>query len=312
MALLTKQAWRLINQPDTLLARVLKARYYPRSSFFLAEVGERPSLTWRSIIQSRPWLEAGIRRRIGNGATTSIWGDPWLHSSGSGRILTPRPIHSTFPEVVGDIIDWDMGTWNVDRLNENFWSIDIALITQVPVGSPNSNDAPYWFFSPNGRFTVRSCYYNILNVKGGTAISTSGASSAMSHSDWKWLWSLQLPPKVRTFLWRASNDILPVKVNLMRRRMGSDPFCPFCKTELEYTAHLFFECEVFKDLWRASPFNFSLPVQVTNFSNWLHFVRTRTDSKGATLASVICWRIWYLRNQLVHGAMDGFGVDVVE
>lgn len=35
MALLTKQAWRITTNPDLLLSQVLKARYFPHSSFFV-------------------------------------------------------------------------------------------------------------------------------------------------------------------------------------------------------------------------------------------------------------------------------------
>lgn len=45
IALLAKQGWRLINCPNSLLAKVLKAKYYPQSSFMEARLGNIPSLT---------------------------------------------------------------------------------------------------------------------------------------------------------------------------------------------------------------------------------------------------------------------------
>ncbi|GJZ76993.1 reverse transcriptase [Tanacetum coccineum] len=49
-SLLAKQVWRLITNPTALAAKVLKARYFPRSSFFDANVGYRPSYVWRSFM----------------------------------------------------------------------------------------------------------------------------------------------------------------------------------------------------------------------------------------------------------------------
>lgn len=42
-ALLSKQIWRLLQSPDSLVAKILKAKYYPSSSILEANMGNRPS-----------------------------------------------------------------------------------------------------------------------------------------------------------------------------------------------------------------------------------------------------------------------------
>ncbi|KAL7103848.1 hypothetical protein ACP275_08G205200 [Erythranthe tilingii] len=49
MALLAKQAWRLLVFPRSLLGLIYKARYYPNTDIFDASLGSSPSYTWRSI-----------------------------------------------------------------------------------------------------------------------------------------------------------------------------------------------------------------------------------------------------------------------
>jgi hypothetical protein len=59
-ALLTKQGWRLVQNPKSLTARILKAKYYPNSSFIDASLGTRPSFAWRSILSAKDLLHQGM------------------------------------------------------------------------------------------------------------------------------------------------------------------------------------------------------------------------------------------------------------
>ena len=52
-ALLAKQGWRLVRQPNSLLARALKAKYHPHKDFMKAQTKKGASLTWRRIIKGR-------------------------------------------------------------------------------------------------------------------------------------------------------------------------------------------------------------------------------------------------------------------
>jgi hypothetical protein len=45
-ALLARQAWRLIQFPDSLCARLLKARYYPSANLLDTAFIQNPSPTW--------------------------------------------------------------------------------------------------------------------------------------------------------------------------------------------------------------------------------------------------------------------------
>ena len=57
--LLAKQGWRIIQHPESLAAQVLKAKYYPRGSFWEATGGHQPSFTWRSLLKGRELLKEG-------------------------------------------------------------------------------------------------------------------------------------------------------------------------------------------------------------------------------------------------------------
>ena len=75
MALLAKQGWRLQQGHDTLVYKVLKARYFPTSDFSQAVVGKNPPFTWQSIMSAQPLIKYGLRWKVGNAKKIQIWGD---------------------------------------------------------------------------------------------------------------------------------------------------------------------------------------------------------------------------------------------
>jgi hypothetical protein len=58
-ALLTKQTWRLVEDPSSLVACILKAKYYPRGSVMKASLGRKPSFAWRRMSSARTVLQNG-------------------------------------------------------------------------------------------------------------------------------------------------------------------------------------------------------------------------------------------------------------
>jgi hypothetical protein len=52
LAMLGKQAWKFLSEPQSLVSRIFKARYFPTRSFLNANIGHNPSYVWRSILRS--------------------------------------------------------------------------------------------------------------------------------------------------------------------------------------------------------------------------------------------------------------------
>lgn len=79
-ALLAKQAWRLLKDPSSLWASILKARYFPNVYFLSAKKGHRASWFSCSILEGRDLLERSLVWRIGSGNEVNIWGSKWVRS----------------------------------------------------------------------------------------------------------------------------------------------------------------------------------------------------------------------------------------
>ena len=90
IAMLSRQGWRLIQNPNSLCARILKARYYSNTSVLEAVEHDGISYAWRSILHGINLVKHGYIWRIGDGALVKIWDDPWLPRAWSRRVITPR------------------------------------------------------------------------------------------------------------------------------------------------------------------------------------------------------------------------------
>jgi hypothetical protein len=111
LALLARQAWRILQNPETLSAKILKAVYFPTSNFLEEEVGSHPSQIWRAIVEGGDTLKVGFIRRIGTGETTHAWHDNWLPRNTSMRptaCLKDDP-----PMRVADFIDETIACCNI-------------------------------------------------------------------------------------------------------------------------------------------------------------------------------------------------------
>ena len=60
LALLARQAWRLLTKPQSICSQILKAVYFPSSELLNASVGNNPSKTWRAICDGIDVLKQGL------------------------------------------------------------------------------------------------------------------------------------------------------------------------------------------------------------------------------------------------------------
>lgn len=88
-ALLAKQSWRLLKYPGSLVARVLKHKYYPSTDLTCAKKGRHTSYGWQSLFYGRNLLLKGLRWQIGDWKSIRVFLDPWLPMPYSFKLITP-------------------------------------------------------------------------------------------------------------------------------------------------------------------------------------------------------------------------------
>ena len=88
-ALLAKQAWRLMNNRESLFYKVFKAKFFPHCSILEAQDSASGSYAWRSILRGKDVILEGACWRVGNGRSIKIWQHHWLPIKHPTRISSP-------------------------------------------------------------------------------------------------------------------------------------------------------------------------------------------------------------------------------
>lgn len=96
MALLAKQAWRIMQAPGSLCARILQAKYFPNGNILTAEPVTGMSYVWRSILKGVDLVKDGLIYRVGNGENIKIWSDPWI---ANGLLRRVRGLRWLYPHI---------------------------------------------------------------------------------------------------------------------------------------------------------------------------------------------------------------------
>jgi hypothetical protein len=205
-ALLARQAWRLIQFPDTLCSQLLKAKYYPNGFLIDTVFSGNGSSTWHAIEYGLQLLKQSVIWRVGNGANIRAWRDPWIPRDES---LRPKSEQGRCRyRWVADFL-LPNGSWNEERLQQYFIPEDVAAITKIQTSRRNENDFIAWYPEKRGIFTVKSAYRLALNRsmqtqdKGATSSRPDGA-----RPSWKIIWNSLVPPKVKLLAWKICNNAI--------------------------------------------------------------------------------------------------------
>lgn len=99
-----------------------------------------------------------------------------------------------------------------------------------------ANDTLVWMENEANVFSVKSAYLVALRVL--HPLTGDHSNPIADGKLWKAVWSLNVPPKVRTFLWRACSNILPTRDNLHKKRVHVTSTCSVCHQQAEIGVHI--------------------------------------------------------------------------
>ncbi|XP_057809003.1 uncharacterized protein LOC131023477 [Salvia miltiorrhiza] len=133
--------------------------------------------------------------------------------------------------------------WDVGLLNTIFSSNDIRDIISIPLPSHPTPDSLIWHYFKNGLYSVKSAY------KLASSLTIDETFKVEGH--WNKLWKVDVPPKVRNFLWRAARHNLPTKENFLSRGVSVGGEYATYRARFENPWHIFFACPFAEECWLA-------------------------------------------------------------
>ena len=290
--------WRLIQEPHALVSRFLKAKYFPNSSFLEARLSSNASYIWRSICESRHVLKSGLRWRVGTRSGISIWNDAWLLSPSTYKVITPARVLNV-DATVDSLIDLNLMKWNVNLLKEIFVPRDVEVIQQIPLSLRKPCDKLIWTGTPNGKFTVKSAY-NLLLGEANSSLGSSSSGGSLDRYLWSNIWSSQVQPKIKIFMWRACLDILPNRTKLFEKGVLHSFSCQWCEDEPETSSHVLWQCAFVQKIWEACPV--PIPASCNGNMSFRDFIVHCTDVLDAFQIAILfttAWEVWNARNRLL-------------
>lgn len=180
----------------------------------------------------------------------------------------------------------DNNNWDIHKLNEVVGGDISRKISLKPLPLQTTEDKFVWGLSNNGNFSVKTAtWLQNRNNQFGNRINLL-----------KKMWKLNIPPKVKMFVWFMIHERLQTKKCLIKFVINIDKICPICNKEEEDQTHLFIKCHFANKVWNLLSCNSTSDI----FLDWMDSLKS-SDAENLselTMAILNCWQIWAERNNL--------------
>ena len=125
---------------------------------------------------------------------------------------------------------------------------DAVAILRIPLSRRQVQDRLVWKFCCDGKYMVKSGYHVACRLYDDTNGREESSVQRNDHKLYKQLLQLHVPSKIKVFGWRTCLNILPSKVNLVRRQVLQEDKCEFCQRCSETVIHALWDCSAAQDV----------------------------------------------------------------
>ncbi|KAL4379564.1 hypothetical protein GQ457_02G022340 [Hibiscus cannabinus] len=114
------------------------------------------------------------------------------------------------------------------------------IVVISPPSAALGQDLPSWHWEQNHCFSIKSAY---------SALDTDVYH--VHNFNWKLVWSIKLPQRIKVFLWLVAHDRLLTNVEQNRRHLVDSDVYSFCHGRSETLLHVLSDCSMAQSVWRV-------------------------------------------------------------
>ncbi|GJX22737.1 RNA-directed DNA polymerase, eukaryota, reverse transcriptase zinc-binding domain protein [Tanacetum coccineum] len=306
LALLQKWRWRIFSNSSALWVNVIKALHGSDGGFSYNGCSSKG--LWAQIVGSSNYLHSSnilpidsIRFQVGCGSQVRFWKDIWLGSSPlCTRFSRLFRLKQDKDCLIMDRIangqwvwNWssNLGVRNTAHLNE-------LLLDISPLNIQVDTDKCLWFLDKEGAFAVAPLRRLIDDI-------------TLPSLDFPTSWDNAIPRRLHIFMWRLKIDKLPHRLNLFRRGIEILVIsCPSCNSMVESNQHVFFNCDITKDIWRIvhrwCEDSFPIFDSIDHCLDWWNSWLVSSDKKHHLYVIIVTtlWFTWRYRNNVTFNSQS--------
>ena len=168
-----------------------------------------------------------------------------------------------------------------------------------------------WKENKKGAFSVKTTYRVAIRINQQEQVENSLAQK--DRRLWNRIWKLNIPPKVRNFVWRACSDILPNSTNLCRKRIPLNPACAICQQHDETVAHALWGCPLARNVWALVKGKMQKwSSKVEDFYILVRELMGVLTTKELEVWAIVSWSIWNARNRYLFDKKQSQPADILQ
>ncbi|KAF7842619.1 BRASSINOSTEROID INSENSITIVE 1-associated receptor kinase 1 [Senna tora] len=265
-ALLGKQYWRMLSNPNLLISQVFRAKYGDSQDFRKFNIPNHASPLWKKIAKASTFIKNNLAWRVGNGANIRLTDELWV----------PMDKRDHGISVLSELIS--NNRWDRNQLYKVYDPPQVRQITTIPI-------------------SIKEAYLHLQHEV---------LSPRSPDINWGRFWQIKLPFKILMFFWKLLHKGLSLGAHLIRRGFKVQGTCPFGCTVPEDEEHLFKDCLFARAVWFGSSLAFSGTNWRNDsfIHSVLFWCSNNSNHPGNTQPPlqdimVVCWAIYNKRNKVL-------------